>query len=115
MSHLKKFLIVSIVLQVAMVVAGHFSMEFRNLSPIFGMGIPVIVGWWYGATAASNNKAALTNGFLIGFIGAFLGVLLAVLLKHGGGLAFLLLAPLSSGVTGLIGGILGYKLGGKKG
>ena len=45
-----KFVVISIVLQVAMVVTGHYVEAVINLSALLGMGIPLIVGGVFGAT-----------------------------------------------------------------
>ncbi len=99
-----KFVVISIVLQVAMVVTGHYVEAVINLSALLGVGIPLIVGGVFGATSASDYRNALSAGFTIGISGAFVGILLAVLM---GDQEWLLLTfgPISSAITGLIGAV----------
>jgi hypothetical protein len=98
------FVGISVVLQVAMVVTGHFVEAVINLSALLGMGIPLVVGGVFGASKASDYRNALSGGFTIGIAGAFVGILLAVLM---GDQEWLLLTfgPISSAVTGLIGAV----------
>ena len=98
----KQLIIVAAVLQIAMVLSGHFSPAVLALSAVLGVGIPLAVGIWYGMRHATSTGDAFGSGFLIGIVGAAFGVLLAILL---GDQPWLLLtfAPLSSGVAGLLG------------
>jgi hypothetical protein len=93
-------------LQLAMVVGGHFSEAILNLSGILGTGIPFVLGIWYGATVPRSYKETAGGGFVIGIVGAVIGVLAAILM---GDQPWLLLtfAPLSSGITGVLGGLIG--------
>lgn len=107
------YVVVAALLQIAMVVGGHFSTAVIDLSAVLGMGIPLVVGLVFGARAATSTKDALGGGFWIGIVGAAIGILIAILL---GDQPWMLLAfgPVSSGITGLLGGVIGYKLGGGK-
>lgn len=100
-----RFIWMGVVLQVAMVVAGHFSEAVLLLSGILGTGIPFVLGLWYGAVDPRSMKQAAKGGFLIGIVGALVGVLLAIGM---GDQPWLLLtfAPLSSGIAGLLGAII---------
>lgn len=100
-----RFIWMGVALQVAMVLAGHYSETVLLLSGILGTGIPFALGLWYGAVEPRDLKAASKGGFLIGIVGAFVGVVLAILL---GDQTWILLtfAPLSSGATGLLGAII---------
>lgn len=107
-----KFVWMGIVLQLAMVGAGHFSTAVLNLSGVLGTGIPFVLGLWYGATVPRGYGQSVKGGFVLGIVGAFLGVVAAILM---GDQTWMLLtfAPLSSGVTGLMGAAIGTLFGGK--
>lgn len=101
-----KYVWIGIGLQLAMVVVGHFSTAVLNLSGILGTGIPFVLGIAYGATVATGYGPSAKGGFIIGIVGAVIGVLAAILM---GDQTWILLtfAPLSSGVTGTLGGLIG--------
>lgn len=103
---MKKFVWMGIALQLAMVTAGHFSAAVLNLSGILGTAIPFVLGIGYGVSAATRYAVGAKGGFVIGIVGAFVGVVAAILM---GDQTWILLtfAPLSSGVTGALGGALG--------
>lgn len=100
-----KFVWMGVVLQLAMVVAGHYNETVLLLSGILGTGIPFVLGLWYGATVPRTLKGALKDGFIIGIVGAFVGVVAAILM---GDQTWILLtfAPLSSGITGALGALI---------
>jgi hypothetical protein len=100
------FVIIGIVLQLAMVVAGHFLESVLNLSGILGTAIPFALGIWYGFTRRPGWGRCAWGGFVIGIVGAFIGVIAAMLMKDQTWI-LLTFAPLSSGVTGTLGGLLG--------
>jgi hypothetical protein len=87
------------VLQIAMVVAGHFIPPLRDWWGPGGMLISLVVG---ALAAQARWSEALVAGALAGGVGAFVGILIALLL---GDVAALLLAlgTLSSVVAGVIG------------
>jgi hypothetical protein len=107
---MQTYVIIAAVLQIVMVVTGHYN-EFvlMNLSAVLGMGIPLVVAFFYGRDSTGAKDGAL-GGAVIGFVGAALGIGLAIAM---GDQTLMLLAfgPLSSAVTGAIGGALGYKMG----
>ena len=97
------FLALNTVLQTVMVVAGHYSEAVLNLSAILGVGIPFLIAIGYGALGSRSYKEAAKGAFIFSFVGAAIGVVVAILM---GDQPWLLLtfAPLSSGVTGVLGG-----------
>lgn len=107
-----KFVWMGIALQLAMVTAGHFVEAVLALSGPLGVGIPFLLGIWYGATVPRSYGETSKGGFVIGIVGAFIGVVAAILM---GDAIWMLLtfAPLSSGVTGLMGAALGTAVGGR--
>lgn len=113
MPRLTPFLVVSTVLQIVMVTAGHFSSAVLGLSGILGVGIPLLVGTAYGAKAAESFKSASAGGFVQGIVGAAIGILLAILL---GDQTWMLLTfgPISSGITGLLGALATFAAVGRR-
>jgi len=109
---MKRFVWLSVAAQVAMVTAGHVSEGVLVLSGILGTAIPFVLGLVYGATVPRTVKEAARDGFLIGVVGAFVGVLVAIAL---GDQTWMLLtfAPLSSGVTGVLGAVIGTAASGR--
>ena len=107
---MSKFVWMGVVLQLAMVTAGHFHEAVLNLSGPLGVGIPFVLGLWYGATVPRAYGEASKGGFIIGIVGAFIGVVVAILM---GDAIWMLLtfAPLSSGITGLLGAAIGTAVG----
>lgn len=100
-----------IVLQLAMVTGGHFLEALFNLSGVLGVGIPFALGLWYGSTVPKSYRGTSKGGFIIGIVGAFIGVVAAILM---GDQTWILLtfAPLSSGVTGVLGALIGTAVSG---
>ena len=113
MPRLTPYLVISTVLQILMVTAGHFSPTVLGFSGILGVGIPLLIGSVYGARAAESFKSAAVGGFVLGIIGAAIGILLAILL---GDQTWILLTfgPISSGVTGLLGALGGFAAAGQR-
>lgn len=109
---MKGYVVAGLVLQVLMVVAGHLHESVLMLSGILGVGIPFVLGLAYGAGRAPSPKAASRDGFLIGFVGAFVGVVVAVLLGDQSW-TLLTFAPVSSGLTGLLGALIGRLVPGR--
>lgn len=101
-----RFVWLGIALQLVMVTAGHFSTAVLNLSGILGTAIPFALGIWYGAAVPKGYGEGAKGGFVIGIVGAVVGVVAAILM---GDQTWILLtfAPLSSGVTGTMGAVLG--------
>lgn len=109
---MSKFVWMGIVLQLVMVICGHFVEAVLALSGPLGVGIPLVLGVWYGATVPRGYGETSRGGFIIGIVGAFIGVVVAILL---GDATWMLLtfAPLSSAITGLLGGAIGTAVSGR--
>lgn len=112
MSTLAKFITVSTILQIAMVITGHYIPAVLNQSAVLGTSIPLVVGGWFGATGASSGKSALRGGFLIGVVGAVIGIVIAIVIGDAAPI-LLTFGPLSSGVTGLLGAVILHRIAGR--
>lgn len=108
-----KWSIVSTILQVAMVVLGHFVPAVAEMFAIGGTGIGLLAGTLYGAAGARSYADSAIGGLIVGGIGAFIGVLVSYLLGDVGANIFLI-GTASSAVVGLIGGIVLFAIAGKK-
>jgi len=108
-----KYVIIALVLQILMVLGGHFNQTILSLSAVLGVGIPLVIGAWFGTSAALDYKAAAGGGLMIGLVGAVVGILIAIML---GDAQWVLLAfgPLSSAVTGVLGALIGFTVGRSK-
>lgn len=97
-------LLLGTVLQLIMVIAGHYDAFVRDHVFAFGgMAISLVAGFYYGIGAGGGWGKRLSGGAVVGASCAFLGIVVSVLLKD---TAILILAigTVSSAVTGLIGG-----------
>jgi hypothetical protein len=106
-----RYVWIGIALQLAMVGAGHFFDAILNLSGVLGTGIPFVLGLGYGATVPKAYRESAKGGFVLGFVGAFLGVVAAILMRDQTWM-LLTFAPLSSGLTGILGAVIGTLFGG---
>lgn len=107
-----RFVWIALVLQLAMVLAGHWVEAVLLLSGPLGVGIPFLVALWYGATRPTTMGQAAGGGFVIGLVGAAVGVLVAILLGDQGWI-LMTFAPLSSAVAGALGAIIGMVAAGR--
>ncbi len=100
------YLALNTALQTVMVVTGHYYSAVYDLSAVLGVGIPFVIAIGYGALGGRSYKEAAKGAFVFSFVGAAIGVLVAILM---GDQPWLLLtfAPLSSGVTGVLGAWIG--------
>ena len=107
--------LVGTVLQVAMVVGGHFSPAVASMYAVGGMGISLLAGlayahWTRGAGSASS---AAVGGLLAGALCALLGIFVSYLLGDVPA-SLLALGTISSAVTGAVGGSIGRMLFGRR-
>jgi uncharacterized protein YndB with AHSA1/START domain len=95
------------VLQVAMVVAGHYNKSVASLFAVGGMGLSLIAGLLYAMWARGNGTAPIVaGGFVAGATCAFIGILVSHLLGDVPR-SLLVLGTISSAITGALGGWLG--------
>ncbi|MEI9994094.1 MAG: hypothetical protein WDM91_05840 [Rhizomicrobium sp.] len=99
------------VLQLAMVVAGHFVAFVKmNVFAFGGMAISLAAGFLYGRRASSLGGAAL-GGALAGGVCALIGIAVSFAL-HDVPANILVLGTASSAVTGAVGGAIGRLVSG---
>lgn len=97
------------VLQVAMVVAGHWVTAVAAAFGILGMVISLLVGLLWAREASSGYGPGAGGGAVVGGLCAFVGIVVSFLLGDVAAL-ILVVGTLSSAVTGLLGGLLGHRL-----
>jgi peptidoglycan/LPS O-acetylase OafA/YrhL len=102
--------VIGLVLQLAMVVGGHYSPVIKALFAVGGMGFSLIAGLVFAISRARRARGGwspdLTGGALAGGICALVGIAVCVLLGDAPA-SLLLLGTISSVVTGAIGGAIG--------
>lgn len=95
------------VLQVAMVVAGHYNKSVAALFAVGGMGLSLVAGLLYAMWSRGHAASSVVVGALAaGAICAFLGILVSHMLGDVPR-SLLALGTISSAVTGALGGWLG--------
>lgn len=102
---------VGTVLQLAMVLAGHWVVAVADFFGLLGMAISLAAGWLYAARVPGLGAgAAAGGGALAGGLCAFLGIVVSWLM---GDVTATILAfgTASSAVTGALGGLAGRALG----
>lgn len=99
-----------LVLQIMMVLSGHFNAAIASLFAPLGMAISLLAGILYTVLAAPSARvAAAKGGAVAGATCAFVGILVSYLLGDVTA-AILMLGTLSSAATGAIGGLTGRLL-----
>jgi hypothetical protein len=103
--------VLSVLLQCAHVLGATVAQGVGDLAAIFGVTIPLIVAFFWGRSGPGTMNA-VKQGFLLGFVPALIGLVLAYSL--GQVQPFLLLAgSASSGITAILGALLGNALAGE--
>jgi hypothetical protein len=92
---------IGLLLQILMVVGGHFVPAIAGLFALGGMGFSALAGWLYGRAAPEGFQALLGGGFAGGLC-AVLGIGVSVLLGDVP-VSLLALGTASSVVTGVFG------------
>jgi hypothetical protein len=100
------WIVVGTVLQLAMVLAGHWSAGVAQLFAPLGMAISLVVGLLWARRQARGRGHAAGGGAVVGGVCAFIGIIVSLAL---GDVAALVLAfgTVSSAVTGALGGLVG--------
>ena len=93
------------ILQIAMVVAGHWLPAVRGAFMFGGLGLSLVAGAIYVLGGQTSLRSAAAGGTIAGAVSAFAGIAVSCLL---GDVApsLLLLGTSGSAVTGLIGGLI---------
>ena len=99
--------VIGLVLQLAMVVGGHYSPAVKNLFAVGGMGFSLVAGLLYVWFALAGSWSSdLQGGAVAGGVCALLGIGVSAALGDVPA-SLLLLGTVSSVVTGAIGGAIG--------
>jgi hypothetical protein len=99
--------LIGTVLQLAMVVAGHYDTRVANLFAALGMFLSAVAGYLAGRWSAGLGKAgAVLSGLAAGAACAFLGILESFSLGDVSAMV-IIFGTAGSGVAGAIGGFLG--------
>ncbi|NBB14315.1 hypothetical protein GVN21_02965 [Caulobacter sp. SLTY] len=98
--------LIGTVLQLAMVIAGHFVPAIAQQFAILGMLISLVAGLLYVRAARGGWGDSLIGGLIAGAVCAFLGILVSYLLKDVT-VDILWMGTAGSAVAGLIGGAIG--------
>lgn len=107
-----RYYVIGTALQLAMVISGHFVQAIANQFAKIGTAIPLVIGVWYGVASAGSLAAAAGVGFLVGAVPALIGVIPSYLMGDvaAGTIWF---ATVVSGVTALVGAVLGFAIKGR--
>ena len=104
-------LVLGTLLQVAMVVIGHYTVAVASLFAPLGMAISLIAGFLYARWARGSRRDSVLGGAIVGGVCAVIGIVVS----HALGdvpVSLLFLGTLSSVFTGAIGGLIGEVVGG---
>ena len=102
--------IVGTVLQLAMVVSGHYVRGIANLFAVLGVTISLVAGLLFALWARQPTLGgAALGGLLAGGLCALIGILVSYFFGDVTA-AIILFGTLSSAVTGAIGGAIGYTI-----
>lgn len=104
-----KWIAIGTVVQIAMVLVGHWSTGVANLFGPLGVVISLLIGALWAREAARGLGHGAGGGALVGGACALIGIALSLLLGDVGAM-ILLFGTLSSALTGLVGGLLGSRL-----
>jgi hypothetical protein len=103
---LQRAILVGTVLQLVMVLSGHWVAAVAALFAVVGMAISLLAGWLASFWGSSRGGRAALDGALAGGVCALIGIVVSYLLGDVpiGVIAF---GTVSSAVTGALGGWLG--------
>lgn len=101
--------VVGTVLQLIMVLAGHWVPAVAGLFAVIGILISLVAGLLYARAAKSAWSDSLLGGVIAGGVCALLGIAVSVLLKDVPPM-ILVIGTLSSAFGGVVGGAIGKVL-----
>ena len=105
-------LLLGTLLQVAMVVIGHYTVAVASLFAPLGMAISLIAGFLYARWARGTRGDAVLGGAIVGGVSALIGIVVSYALGDVTATSVLFLGTLSGTFTGAIGGLVGHAVGG---
>ncbi len=111
---LRNATLIGTVLQLAMIVTGHFSAWVAmNVFALGGMAISALAGLLYARSAANGYGGAALGGAIAGGVCAIIGIAASVAL---GDVPPIILAfgTLGSAIAGVMGGVVGQMLSGSR-
>ena len=107
---LQRAAIVGTLLQLAMVISGHFvPFIAQNVFMLGGMAISALAGLLYAREAAAGYGSGALGGAIAGAACAIIGIAVSVLLGDTQAM-ILAIGTVSSAVTGAIGGLVGQAM-----
>jgi len=106
---LGKATIAGTLLQVAMVVLGHYSEPIRDLFAVGGTGIAAVTGFLFSRWAARSTRAgSASGGAIAGGVAGLVGTVVSALLGDVTGQT-VGIGTISSVVAGMLGGGVGHR------
>jgi len=109
-----KWTIVATVVQLAMVIAGHYVLFIKeNVFALGGMGISLLFGAVWARAGATGKGHAAWGGGVVGGVCALIGIAVCVALGDTEA-AVLAFGTAGSFVAGVIGGLVAYVVAGPK-
>lgn len=106
-----RYVVVGTLVQLARVVAGHYSGVVSSSFALLGIGIAFGIGGWFGATAVRRVDHAAGGGIVAAGASSFLAIALAVLMREYPWPA-LIFGPLIDGLAGMAGGAVLFLVSG---
>jgi hypothetical protein len=115
MSALINATVVGTVLQLAMVITGHYNKSIANLFAVGGMTISLIAGLLFALWSRQPSLGAdALGGLIAGGVCALIGIIVSYALRDVQPV-IIAFGTLSSAVTGAIGGAVGHLIAGRMG
>lgn len=109
-----KYTAIGTVLQIAMVVGGHYNEFIRmNVFALGGMAISMLFGALWAKSAATSKGGGFGGGALVGGLCAIIGIAVSVILGDTEA-AVLAFGTLGSAVMGGLGGLAVFAISGKR-
>jgi hypothetical protein len=103
---LRRLMGLGVLAQVVVGMIAHASDKMLTLSGVLGTAISFVLGLWYGTMTPDAMKDAATGGFLIGIVSTAVATMAAIFFGDQTWMSFTF-APVASGITGLLGGVVG--------
>jgi hypothetical protein len=98
--------LVGTVLQLMMVIAGHYDATVKSLFAVGGMFLSLVAGFLFSRWSSGARVVAISGGAVAGAVCGLIGIVESYYLKDVPA-SLMVLGTASSAVTGAIGGVLG--------